>query len=185
MKDVDFSDLLIWLHWLWPEESHGCHWNNFISMEKHCEYINYSWNRSSCARSDWNGAWAVPPGVCRVLPGFGEGKILVQEGWEGNESIQSWETAQVWWSVVLDISSVLWITITGWFGLEGIIKDQLVQPPCSKQGRFLLDQVAQSPVQPDLECSQGWGIDHLSEQAVARVSPNNPDGVIVYTRSSK
>jgi len=48
--------------------------------------------------------------------------------------------------------------------LEGTFKGRLAQPPCSEQGHLALDQVAQSPVQPDLECFQGWGIYHLSEQ---------------------
>ena len=45
-----------------------------------------------------------------------------------------------------------------WFGLEGTFKGYLVQPPCHERGHLQLDQVAQSPVQPDLECFQGWGI---------------------------
>ena len=52
------------------------------------------------------------------------------------------------------------------FGLEGIFKGHLVQHPGSKQGHVQLDQSAQSPVQPDFECLQGWGIDHLSGQPV-------------------
>jgi len=50
------------------------------------------------------------------------------------------------------------------FGLEGTFRGHLAQP--SEQGHLQPDQVAQSPVQPDLECFQGWGIDHLSEQPV-------------------
>ena len=53
-----------------------------------------------------------------------------------------------------------------WFGLEGIFQGYLVHPPCSEQGHLQPDQVAQSPVQPGLECSQGWGIDHLPGQPV-------------------
>jgi len=49
------------------------------------------------------------------------------------------------------------------FGLEGTFRGHLVQPPCNEQGHLQPDQVAQSPVQPGLECFQGWGIDHLSE----------------------
>ena len=56
--------------------------------------------------------------------------------------------------------------IIEWFGLEGTFKGHLVQPPCNEQGHLQLDQVAQSPVQPDLECFQGWGIYHLSGQPV-------------------
>jgi len=38
------------------------------------------------------------------------------------------------------------------------------KPLCHEQGHLQLDQVAQSPVQPDFECFQG--IDHLSGQPV-------------------
>ena len=50
--------------------------------------------------------------------------------------------------------------ITEEFGLEGTCKGHLVQPPCNEQGHLQLDQVAQSPVQPGVECFQGWGIYH-------------------------
>ncbi|KAK4807231.1 LOW QUALITY PROTEIN: hypothetical protein QYF61_024351 [Mycteria americana] len=42
-----------------------------------------------------------------------------------------------------------------WFGLEGTLKGHLVHPPCNEQGHLSLDQVAQSPIQADLECLQG------------------------------
>ena len=64
--------------------------------------------------------------------------------------------------------------ITEQFELEGTFKDHLVQPPCSEQGHIPLDQVAQSPVQPDRECFQGGGIDHLSGQSVP--VPHHPHG---------
>jgi len=48
--------------------------------------------------------------------------------------------------------------------LQGKFKGHLVQPPCSEQGHLQLDQVAQTPVQPDLECFQGCGIYQLSGQ---------------------
>jgi len=44
------------------------------------------------------------------------------------------------------------------------VQVDLLQPPCHEQGHLQPDQVAQSPVQPGLECFQGWGIDHLSGQ---------------------
>ena len=56
--------------------------------------------------------------------------------------------------------------IVEWFGLEGTFKSLLVHPPCSKQGHLPLDQVDQSPIQPGLECFQGWGIYPLSGQPV-------------------
>jgi len=37
------------------------------------------------------------------------------------------------------------------FGLEGTFKAHLVQPPCHGQGHHSVDQIAQSPVQPDFE----------------------------------
>ena len=52
------------------------------------------------------------------------------------------------------------------FGLEGTFKGHLVQLPCNEQGCLQLYQVAQSPIQPDLECFQGWGTYHLSGQPV-------------------
>jgi len=42
--------------------------------------------------------------------------------------------------------------------LEGTFKGHLAQPRCNEQGHLQLDQVAQSPIQPDLECFQGWDI---------------------------
>ena len=38
---------------------------------------------------------------------------------------------------------------------EGTLKGHLVQLPCSEQGNLKLDQDAQSPLQPDLQCLQG------------------------------
>ena len=52
------------------------------------------------------------------------------------------------------------------FGLEGTFRGHLAQLPCSKQGHLQLDQVAQSPIQPGLECFQGWGLHYLSGQPV-------------------
>jgi len=51
--------------------------------------------------------------------------------------------------------------IIGQFVFEGTFKGHLDKAPHSEQGHLQLDQVAQSPIQPDLECFQGWGIYHL------------------------
>jgi len=51
--------------------------------------------------------------------------------------------------------------------LEGTFKGHLVQHPRNEQGHLQLHQVAQSPIQPDTECLQGWGIYHLSGQPVS------------------
>lgn len=45
--------------------------------------------------------------------------------------------------------SVIFFRIIEWFVFEGIFTDHLVQCPCHGQGYLSLDQVAQSPVQPD------------------------------------
>ena len=56
--------------------------------------------------------------------------------------------------------------------LEGTNKGHLVQFLCDKQGHALLDQVAQSLIQPGLESLQGWGINHISGQPV--LVPHHP-----------
>jgi len=44
--------------------------------------------------------------------------------------------------------------------------------PCHEQGHLPPDQVAQSSIQPSLECFQGWGISRLSGQPVP--GPHHP-----------
>jgi len=56
--------------------------------------------------------------------------------------------------------------VTECFGVEGTFRGHLAQPPCSKQGYFQPDHDAQSPVQPGLECFQGWGLHYFSGQPV-------------------
>jgi len=62
--------------------------------------------------------------------------------------------------------------------LEGTLKGHLVQLPYNKQGHLQLHQVAESPVQPDLECLQGWGIHHLWA-ACASVSPKELESTYI------
>ena len=50
-------------------------------------------------------------------------------------------------------------------------KDHIDQLPCNEQGHLQLHQDAQSPVQSDSECLQGWDIRHLSRQPVAVPHP--------------
>jgi len=50
--------------------------------------------------------------------------------------------------------------ITESFELEGTLRGHLVQLPCNEQGHLQFHQVNQSPIQPDLECLQGWDINH-------------------------
>jgi len=58
-------------------------------------------------------------------------------------------------------------------GMLWVGRDQ-VQRLCSEQGRLQPDRVSQSPVQPGLDCFQGWSIDHLSGQPVP--VPHHPHG---------
>jgi len=51
------------------------------------------------------------------------------------------------------------------FGLEGTFRGHIVQTHCSKHRYLQLDQVAQSPIQPDLECFHRWGLHCLSGQS--------------------
>ena len=55
-----------------------------------------------------------------------------------------------------------WLRIIEYIVLERTFKGHLVQPPCNEQGQLPSDQVAESPVQPDSESFQRWGIYHLS-----------------------
>jgi len=56
------------------------------------------------------------------------------------------------------------------YGLEGSLRGHLAQAPCSEQGCLRRDQVAQSPVQPGLECFQGWGLHCLSGSSSSSVA---------------
>ena len=56
--------------------------------------------------------------------------------------------------------------ITEWVGLEGSFKSHLVQPSYRDQGHLQPDQLAQSPIQPGLEYSQGGGSHSFSGQPV-------------------
>ena len=60
--------------------------------------------------------------------------------------------------------------IIGPFELEETLKCHMVQFPCSELGHLQLHQVAQSPVQPGLECLQEWGTHHLSGHALSHLT---------------
>jgi len=59
-----------------------------------------------------------------------------------------------------------------WFGLEGTLKIIWFQPPCHGHRHLPLDQVAQSPIQPGLEHSQGGSSHRFSGQPVT--VPHHP-----------
>jgi len=63
--------------------------------------------------------------------------------------------------------------------------DHLVSTPCYVQGRQPAAQAAQSPIQPGLECLQGWGIPSLLEQSapvcnVDQKPLKNPTGKVIF-----
>lgn len=60
-----------------------------------------------------------------------------------------------------------------YLGLKGTFKGHPVQPPCNEQGPLLLDQVGQSPIQPDLECVQRRRIHPHSGQPVPIIIVKN------------
>lgn len=75
-----------------------------------------------------------------------------------------------WHERAINHSKALWFLgarelIIGSFELEGTLKGHLVQSPCNEWTSTAL-LGAQSPVQPDLECLQGWDVPHLSGQSV-------------------
>jgi len=51
--------------------------------------------------------------------------------------------------------------VTESFELEATLKDHLDQLPCNEKGDLQLNQVGQSPTQPDLEYLQGQNTHHL------------------------
>jgi len=61
--------------------------------------------------------------------------------------------------------------IIEWLGLEGTSRIMKIQHPCHRQGHqpphLIPDQAAQGPIQPGLECLQGWGIHNLLGQPVS------------------
>ena len=57
--------------------------------------------------------------------------------------------------------------IIEWPRLKRTIIIIYFQSPCCAQGVQTLDQVAQSHIQPGLECLQGWGIHNLLGQPVS------------------
>jgi len=67
-------------------------------------------------------------------------------------------------NILASISKILNHRIIESFGLEGTFWGHLVHPCCNEQDHLQLDQVAQRPIQPDLQCFQGRGIYHLSGQ---------------------
>jgi len=73
--------------------------------------------------------------------------------------------------------------IMEWFGLEETSKHHLVQTPCNEQRHLPLDQVAQSPVQPDLACFHRWGIYHLCGQPVPVFHHPHHKKILPYIQS--
>ena len=93
-----------------------------------------------------------------MLPGFsGLGAAIIprlsfQPAW-WHRGMQGCPELPWWWAWPgsLLYPTLLVDSITEWFGVEGTFEDHLVYPASCGQGHFPLDQIAQSPIQPDLE----------------------------------
>ena len=68
-------------------------------------------------------------------------------------------------------------------GLEGTLKITQFQIPCHGQGYLPLDQVAQSPIQPDLEHFQGWSIHNFSGQPLPLSRHPHHEKFLPYVQS--
>lgn len=62
--------------------------------------------------------------------------------------------------------SISYDFLESWNSLDMIYNSHLEQPHCNEQRHLQIGQVAQYPVQPDLECFWAWGNHHLSGQCV-------------------
>ena len=69
-----------------------------------------------------------------------------------------------YWSAIVRPFS--WDTTMQGLGLERTFKDHLDQLPWNGQGHLSLDQVARSPVEPDLEHFVWWQLHHFSKKLV-------------------
>ena len=66
------------------------------------------------------------------------------------------------------------------FELEGTVKGYLVQLPSNEQGHLQLNQVAQSPIQPDLECLQGRRSTTSLGRMICKIFKNHIPVIIEY-----
>lgn len=69
------------------------------------------------------------------------------------------------------------------FALDGTHKHPLVQLPCKEQGHLKLNQVVQSPVQPDLKSFQGWDIHQFPGQNFPVPHHSQQKKILAYIRS--
>jgi len=117
----------------------------------------------------------------------------MEERYAELDSCRSNSKTNLYFSVVLGVichpqmplrEEVIWLLSWGKdhriIGLEGSFKAHLVQPLCNEQGHLQLAQVAHSPVQPDLEFFQGWGIYHLSGQPMTVFHHPHPKTFLPY-----
>ena len=63
--------------------------------------------------------------------------------------------------------------ITAWLRLECTLKPTQFQPSCNGQGCHSVDQAPQGPIQPGLECLQGWGGDRTVLAAMSKGRKGN------------
>ena len=66
-------------------------------------------------------------------------------------------------SPLIILMAFLWTSSNG---LHPSFRGHLAQLPCNEQGHLQLFAVVQNPIQPDLECLQGWDIHYHFRQPV-------------------
>ena len=116
----------------------------------------------------------LPHQRCRARLARREHLLLKKERQEAALTLCNAISTPCYFSAPFTVQLLSYDRIIECFGWEGTFRGHLAQPPCNEKGHLQLDQVAQSPVQPGLECFQGWGLHYFSGQPVP--VPHYPHG---------
>ncbi|KAK4828015.1 LOW QUALITY PROTEIN: hypothetical protein QYF61_022792 [Mycteria americana] len=101
--------------------------------------------------------WNYPIPICLAQCGGGMSDfsgVILSPGFPGNYP----SSLDCTWTIKLPIGFGIML----WTGRD--LYRSSSPTPLQEQGHLQLDQVAQSPIQPDLEYLQGWGLHYLSVQ---------------------
>lgn len=115
-------------------------WYLLYSQSTHC------WNRASQRREISTSCWTRGDKSCQEKEVCGKTWLLKESS--RSRCCQGIETGNNPWKY----------RIIEYFGVDRTIICHPVHTPCNEQAHLQLGWVAQSPVQPDLECFQGRAI---------------------------